>query len=106
VTWNGSIAASGSVTITITATVDAGTAGQTVSNQGSISYDSNGDGTNDAAGTTDNPATPAAGDPTTVVITGGPGVTEIPTLSEVGLAALILTLAGAALFLMRRRRIA
>ena len=107
VTWNGSIAAGGSVTITITATVDAGTAGQTVSNQGTISYDSNGDGTNDASGTTDNPGTPAAGDPTTVVITGGgPGVVEVPTLSEVGLAALILTLAGAALFLMRRRRIA
>ncbi|HKI02764.1 MAG TPA: M36 family metallopeptidase [Thermoanaerobaculia bacterium] len=105
VNWNGSIAAGGSVTITITATVNAGTAGQTVSNQGSISYDSNGDGTNDAAGVTDNPGTQAPGDPTTIVI-GGAGIVDVPTLSEVGLAALILTLAGAALFLMRRRRIA
>jgi len=105
VTWNGSIPAGGSVTITITATVNAGTTGQTISNQGSTSFDSNGDGTNDTAGSTDNPATPAAGDPTSVVVAGAP-VTEIPTLSEMGFAALALLLAGAALILMRRRRVA
>src|SRR4029077_16965063 len=44
VTWNGGIAAGASVTITIQATIKAGTAGQTVSNQGTISYDSDGNG--------------------------------------------------------------
>jgi uncharacterized repeat protein (TIGR01451 family) len=105
VTWNGPIPAGGSVTITITATVNAGTTGQTISNQGSTSFDANGDGTNDTAGSTDNPATPAAGDPTSVVVAGA-SVTEIPTLSEMGFAALALLLAGAALILMRRRRAA
>ena len=55
-TWNGSIAVGGSVIITITAKVNTGTAGQTICNQGTISYDSNADGTNDASGVTDNPA--------------------------------------------------
>ncbi len=102
VTWNGAIPVSGSVTITITATVKAGAAGQTISNQGTFSYDSNADGTNDASGVTDNPATPAAGDPT--VVTGQGPIVPIPTLSELGLAILCLALTGAALFLLRRRR--
>jgi uncharacterized repeat protein (TIGR01451 family) len=102
VTWNGSIPAGGTVTITIHATINAGTAGQTISNQGTVSYDSNGDGTNDATGSTDNPATPAAGDPTSVVVAAP--AAPIPTLSELGLIALALALAAAALVLVRRRR--
>ena len=48
VNWNGSLAPlGGSVTITITATVNAGTQGTVISNQGTISYDANGDATND-----------------------------------------------------------
>jgi uncharacterized repeat protein (TIGR01451 family) len=105
VTWNGSIAPSASVTIGIVATVNAGTGGQAISNQGTISYDSNGDGTNDASGVTDDPGTVAGGDPTTVV-GQGPPAPAVPTLSEVGLAALCLALAGAALLLLRRRRTA
>jgi uncharacterized repeat protein (TIGR01451 family) len=105
VTWNGSIPASGTVTITITATVNNGTAGQTLSNQGTCSYDSNADGTNDAACTTDNPATPATGDPTSVVVSGV-SVLEIPTLSEVGLTLLTLALSAAAVMFLRRRRAA
>jgi len=105
VTWNGSIAASGgTVTITITATVNAGTAGQTISNQGTCSYDSDANNTNDASCSTDNPATAATGDPTSVVVSQS--VLEIPTLSEIGLALLCLALSGAALLLLRRRRIA
>jgi uncharacterized repeat protein (TIGR01451 family) len=104
VTWNGSIAVSGSVIITITAKVNTGAAGQTISNQGTFSYDSNTDGTNDASGVTDNPATAAGGDPTTV--TGEGPIVPIPTLSELGLAALGLALAGAALLILRRRRTA
>jgi uncharacterized repeat protein (TIGR01451 family) len=105
VTWNGSIAASASVAISIVAKVNAGTAGQTISNQGTISYDSNGDGTNDASNVTDDPATIAGGDPTSVTVAPGP-IIAVPTLSEYGLAALCLALAGAALLLLRRRRAA
>jgi uncharacterized repeat protein (TIGR01451 family) len=103
VTWNGSLAASASVAISIVAKVNPGTAGQTISNQGTISYDSNGDGTNDATRVTDDPATIAGGDPTSVTVAPGP-IIAVPTLSEYGLAALCLALVGAALLLLRRRR--
>jgi uncharacterized repeat protein (TIGR01451 family) len=104
VTWNGSIPASGSVTITIIATVETGTAGQTISNQATFIYDANADGTNETTGVTDNPATGTADDPTSVVALLP--LDEIPTLSEIGLIALCLALAGAAMHLMRRRRTA
>jgi hypothetical protein len=56
---------------------------------------------------TNNPATPAAGDPTTITVAGGvAGVAEIPTLSDFGFAALAFLLAIAAFFHMRRRRVA
>ena len=55
VTWNGAIPAGGTVTITITATILPTAAGTTVSNQGTISYDSDGNGTNDATAQTDDP---------------------------------------------------
>ena len=48
VTWSGSVPASGSVTITINATINAGAAGTTISNQASFTYDSDSNGTNDA----------------------------------------------------------
>jgi uncharacterized repeat protein (TIGR01451 family) len=50
--WNGAIPAGDSVTITITATIDAGP-GARISNQATFLYDSDGDGTNDASGETD-----------------------------------------------------
>ena len=52
VTWDGSIAANGNVTITIVATINAA-AGTKVSNQATFVYDSQGTGTNDASGITD-----------------------------------------------------
>jgi uncharacterized repeat protein (TIGR01451 family) len=102
VTWNGGLAAGASVTITIHATIKTGTGGQTISNQGSISYDSNGDGTNDASNVTDDPGTAAAGDPTSLTVARV--VAEVPTLSDFGLAALAMALAAAALLMVRRRR--
>src|ERR1041384_3875901 len=60
VTWNGTIPSGDSVTITITATIKIGTEGQTVSNQGTINYDADGDGTNEATTMTDDPDTSGA----------------------------------------------
>src|SRR5204863_1192976 len=62
--WTGSIPALGSVTITVAATVRAGTGGQTVSNQGTIFFDADGNGTNESSVLTDDPTTQAANDPT------------------------------------------
>jgi uncharacterized repeat protein (TIGR01451 family) len=103
VTWNGTIPAGGTVTITIVAMVNLGTAGQTISNQGVASYDTNGDGLDDTGALTDDPSTPADGDPTSVVAQQA-ALAEVPTLSGLGLAVLVLALAGAALLLLRRRR--
>jgi uncharacterized repeat protein (TIGR01451 family) len=68
VTWNGSIPASGSVTITINATIDASAAGSSVSNQGNFCYDADLTGDNETCGVTDDPGTGAAGDATTFAV--------------------------------------
>jgi uncharacterized repeat protein (TIGR01451 family) len=67
--WNGTIPASGSVTISIQATVNAATpAGTIVSNQGTINYDADGNGTNEANVFTDDPGEPGPADPTVFVL--------------------------------------
>ncbi|HEY2295068.1 MAG TPA: carboxypeptidase regulatory-like domain-containing protein [Thermoanaerobaculia bacterium] len=102
VTWNGAIPVSGTVTITITANILPAAAGQTVSNQGSIAYDSNGDNTNDATAQTDDPGVAGAANPTLIVV---PATTiDVPTLSTFGLLVLMLSLAGLAFVTLRRRR--
>jgi uncharacterized repeat protein (TIGR01451 family) len=45
-TWNGSIPVGGMVMITVTATIDAGTAGMTICNQAMIAFDADGNGSN------------------------------------------------------------
>ena len=102
VTWNGAIPAGGSVTLTIPATIPTGTMGQTISNQGTVNYDSDNDGTNDATAQTDAPGS-TANDPTRFVVGGAPSA-EVPTLSDFGLALLALMMAGAAVLALRRRR--
>ena len=57
VTWNGAISNGDAVTITITATIHSGTEGLTVSNQGTVNYDADGNGTNEASSQTDDPNT-------------------------------------------------
>ena len=64
VNWNGSIAVSGSVTITITATIHNLPDGTTVSNQGTISYDADGNGTNESTRLTDDPTIAGPSNPT------------------------------------------
>ncbi len=81
VNWDGSLAPlGGSVTITITATVNAGAQGTTISNQGTVSFDSNNDGTNDATASTDDPGVGGATDPTVFAVANA-AVTGTKTVS-------------------------
>jgi uncharacterized repeat protein (TIGR01451 family) len=82
--WNGALAANGSVTISIDATIDSGSAGQTLSNQGTVHYDSDGDGSNDASGLTDDPALPGASDPTDFVAIAPAALTTDPAALDFG----------------------
>ncbi len=102
VTWNGAIAAGGTVTITIPATIPAATPpGTTINNQGTVSYDSDGDMVNDTTVLTDGPGA-TVGDPTPFVVGAAPAA--VPTLSDLGLVVLALMLSSGALFVLRRRR--
>lgn len=109
VTWNGSIAPNGgTVTITIQATVSpTAQPGTSVSNQGTISFDSDGNNTNDATAVTDDPGVAGAGNPTAFVIAGISFVANVPTTGTLALAlaALGLLLIGG-LALSRRRTVA
>ncbi len=103
VTWNGTLAQlGGAVTITIQATVNGGTQGTQISNQGTVSYDSDGNGTNEATMLTDDPAVGGASDPTvfqvggaqlsatktvTGTFTAGGSVTYTITIGNAGVSA-------------------
>jgi len=105
VTWNGGLAAGASVTITINATIEADNApGTTISNQGTIAYDADGDGTNESTAVTDDPATPASGDPTSFVVGGAPPVPNVPTADWRGLLALAAVAAAFGAWRLRRQR--
>jgi uncharacterized repeat protein (TIGR01451 family) len=107
VTWNGAIAAGGSVTITINATIKPGTAvGTTISNQGTIAYDADGNGTNEASAVTDNPATPVPGDPTSFPVAGGPVPLDIPAADWRGLVALAALCVAIGAWRLRGKRAA
>ncbi len=103
VTWDGAIAASSSVTITITATIRPGTHGTQISNQGTVSYDADGNGSNEATAITDDPAATGSTNPTAFLV-GGSAI-DIPTMSGVGFAILFALLAGLGAFLLRRRNV-
>jgi uncharacterized repeat protein (TIGR01451 family) len=68
VNWNGVVPGSGLVTLTVTATINAGTALQTVSNQATVNFDTDGNGTNESSGLSDDPAVGGASDPTNFVV--------------------------------------
>ena len=69
VTWNGSLAAGASITITIQAALKVGlAAGKTVSNQATVAFDADGDGSNESSGLSDDPALPGSSDPTTFAV--------------------------------------
>lgn len=96
VTWNGAIPGSGSVTVSIQALVHYGTAGTTIANQATVSYDSDANGTNDASRQSDDPSTPAPSDPTSFTVAG-----SVPALSAAMLVLLGALLAAMALFVMK-----
>jgi uncharacterized repeat protein (TIGR01451 family) len=84
VTFDGAIPAGGSVTLTITATVNPAAGGATVSNQGSIAFDGDGNGTNDSTALTDDPGTAAPGDPTAFAVAPPPTVSLSATPARAG----------------------
>ncbi len=106
VTWNGALAAGASVTITITATIDANVApGTTLTNQATFAYDADGNGTNESSGMTDDPAQAGAADPTSIQVAPGVVPPQVPTLDGTGLALLALLLAFGGAWAVRRRRL-
>jgi uncharacterized repeat protein (TIGR01451 family) len=96
--WNGAIPTGGSVTITINAIVAFDATGGSVSNQGTLFFDADGNGTNESQAVTDDPDTPAADDPTVFAILDA----QVPALSPLGLMLLSALLGGIALIVMRR----
>jgi uncharacterized repeat protein (TIGR01451 family)/CSLREA domain-containing protein len=95
VTWNGSIPSGGTVTITIQATIDGDVdPGTTVTNQGTVNYDSDGDGENDASA----PTQGAGGGATAFDL----ALPAVPALDAAGLAALLLLLAVVGVIALRR----
>jgi len=94
VRWNGGLAASGTVTITITALINANAAGQIV-NQGTVFFDGDGNGTNDASATTDDPGLPGNADGTGFIVLGTN--VPVPALDRWALLLLITSVLGFAL---------
>ena len=97
--WNGTIPAGGSVTVTIYATIANATPGQVVTNQGQVSYDADGNGTNETSAPTDDPSLPGSGDATGFRVVDA----AIPMLPRAGLAALAAAVAALGAFALRRR---
>ena len=102
VRYDGAIGVGESVSLVITATIDADTLGQTLANQAVAFYDADGDGQNETEEPSDDPGTGAVDDPTSFVVAGNIDPAEIPTLSQWGsmLFAGLLSLLG--LFGLRR----
>jgi uncharacterized repeat protein (TIGR01451 family) len=86
VTWNGSVPASGSVTITINATIEPGHEGETITNTATLLYDNDGSGVNDTT----------ASDSVSFDVT-----LPIPAVSTIGLMLLALLMAAVAFKALR-----
>jgi uncharacterized repeat protein (TIGR01451 family) len=104
VDWDGSVPAAGSVTITITATIT-GAIGSNISNQGSVSFDADLNGSNETTVQTDDPAVGGAADPTIFQVQPA-AIAQVPTVSPFGLTVLALGLLAAAWSILRRRKTA
>jgi len=79
ITWDGSIPAHGEVEIIFQVVVnDSIPDGTVISNQGTLYWDSDNDGTNDASEKTDDPITTADDDPTLLVVGAIPDISVTP----------------------------
>ncbi|HSD65976.1 MAG TPA: M12 family metallo-peptidase [Vicinamibacteria bacterium] len=82
VVWNGSIASGGSVAVAVQASVKATTAaGTVVSNQGTVRYDGDGNGTNESSALTDDPGQAGAANPTAFTVTAPPAALDFYTVA-------------------------
>lgn len=101
VTWNGALAAGASVTITINATIN-NTLG-TVSNQGTATFDADGNGSNESTVTTDDPGVAGAANATVFAIGGS--LLAIPALDNWSklLAVLAVLALGLGVWTVRAR---
>ncbi|MDJ0837801.1 MAG: DUF11 domain-containing protein [Acidobacteriota bacterium] len=97
VTWNGLIPAGGSINLEIETTVNAGTEGNIIRNQGIIRYDADGDGINESTTFTDDPSTGGSTDPVIIYV-----IIPVPTLQTWGQILLVLSLIVGALIIRRR----
>lgn len=106
VAWDGTIPPLSSVTITIVALIPATTPfGTTITNQGTVLFDADGNPANgnEVSRLTDDPRQDGTDNPTTFRVQS---VAQIPTLSSLGLALLMVVIGGLGLALLRRRRVA
>lgn len=78
VAWNGALPLGGSATVTIEATVDA-PPGSVLRNQADLSFDADGNGSNESSAVSDAPGSAGTSDPTDIVISSGP--TDFYTVS-------------------------
>lgn len=102
VRWNGEIPAGGTVNLTIEAALnESAFFDQPIFNHGSINYDADGLGSNDASRLTDDPGTATSGDATVFHVHLPPG-RRIPALNRTALAILALMMALAGLVAVRR----
>jgi uncharacterized repeat protein (TIGR01451 family) len=95
VEWNGVIPVNGVVVIEIQAKI---TRSGWVINQAEINYAETGDGTNDGTGLSDDPELPGDEDPTKFYATA-----PVPVLNAWGLAVLLLLMAAAGMYFIKRR---
>ncbi|HEV7667123.1 MAG TPA: hypothetical protein VGS22_01250 [Thermoanaerobaculia bacterium] len=100
--WNGAIPVGGQVTITVTAKIQPGTAGNTICNQGQVAFDADGNGTNESGGLTDDPDLPGNADPCCFKVLFN-FVPSIPTLAPTGVIFFILLVMIGALVRLRKR---
>jgi uncharacterized repeat protein (TIGR01451 family) len=100
VTWNGGLLPGNSVTITITATILPAAASSTVSNQGTINFDGDGNGSNESSALTDDPAVAGSANPTSIAVPAA--ANGIPALSPFALLLLIALIAAISLLKLTR----
>ena len=91
VSWNGSIPGGQTVTLTIKAKIQPAAVGTEIPNQGTVHYDANMDGVNEASRLSDDPSISGPADPTVLTVAASP--VAVPTLSEWATLTLALLMA-------------